>query len=240
MDVALHADATGENGQSAGDGGVNPAEDRGDRQPFERRGRMAYQLEGRLLEVCTCKILCPCWVGEDPDGPTCDSINSWHIDKGVVNGVDVSGLTLATLNHIPGNVLVKKSWRVVVFVDDKASPQQQEALLNVFTGKLGGPLADLAQLVGEVLAVERASITFKVEGGKGTIQIGQIAKAELAPFQGATGKSTTLHDTAFSTIPGSPAYVSKASTYQVNAPQYGFNINLKDHNAIQGSFRFVS
>ena len=43
---------------------------------------MAYQLEGKLLEVCTCKILCPCWVGEDPDGDgTCLSVNSWHIDK---------------------------------------------------------------------------------------------------------------------------------------------------------------
>jgi hypothetical protein len=27
-----------------------------------------YQLEGRLLEVCTCGVLCPCWVGADPDG----------------------------------------------------------------------------------------------------------------------------------------------------------------------------
>ena len=51
---------------------------------------MSYQLEGDLLEVCTCKILCPCWVGEIPDGDgTCDSINSWHVRKGQVNGVDV-------------------------------------------------------------------------------------------------------------------------------------------------------
>src|SRR5690606_36169046 len=30
-----------------------------------------YDIEGRLLEVCTCKAVCPCWVGEDPDGGTC-------------------------------------------------------------------------------------------------------------------------------------------------------------------------
>ncbi|MDH4012188.1 MAG: hypothetical protein OEU55_15805 [Desulfobacterales bacterium] len=29
---------------------------------------MAYRLEGKLLEVCTCNAICPCWVGEDPDG----------------------------------------------------------------------------------------------------------------------------------------------------------------------------
>jgi hypothetical protein len=27
---------------------------------------MPYHLEGRLLEVCDCRVLCPCWIGEDP------------------------------------------------------------------------------------------------------------------------------------------------------------------------------
>ena len=34
---------------------------------------MGYRLEGDLLEVCDCNILCPCWVGEDPDNGTCRS-----------------------------------------------------------------------------------------------------------------------------------------------------------------------
>ena len=198
---------------------------------------MAYQLEGRLLEVCTCKVVCPCWVGEDPDQGICEGVLAWCVDKGTINNVDVSGLTLAVMAHIPGNVL-KGNWRVVVYVDAKATAQQKEALLNVWTGKLGGPVADLAQLIGEVAGVEQVPITFKVEGGKGTLQIGQAIQAEMAPLQGATGQSTTLHDTAFTSIPGSPAYVSKASTYRVNLPNYGFNINLQNHNAIQGSFRF--
>jgi hypothetical protein len=47
-----------------------------------------------------------------------------------------------------------------------------------------------------------------------------------------------MHDTVFTTIPGSPAYVGKATNYTVNAP--GFNINLQGHNAVSGSFRFVA
>ena len=113
---------------------------------------MAYELEGRLLEVCTCKVICPCWVGEDPDGGTCEGVLAWHIDEGTINGLDVSGLTLALLAHIPGNIL-KGNWRAVVFVDDKATSEQEDALLKVWTGELGGPVADLAQLVGEVVAV---------------------------------------------------------------------------------------
>src|SRR5881409_603808 len=33
-----------------------------------------YELEGSLLEVCTCNVLCPCWIGEDPDGGDCLSV----------------------------------------------------------------------------------------------------------------------------------------------------------------------
>ena len=51
---------------------------------------MAYHLEGRLLEVCNCRVLCPCWIGEDPDNGTCDTIVAWRFDKGKVENVDVS------------------------------------------------------------------------------------------------------------------------------------------------------
>jgi hypothetical protein len=198
---------------------------------------MAYQLEGRLLEVCSCKILCPCWVGEDPDGGTCDGVLSWHFDKGTVNGTDVTGRTLTILTHIPGNIL-EGNWRVVVYVDDGASDEQMQGLLDVWTGKLGGPVADLAQLVGEVLAVEKVPVQFDVEGVHGTLRVGDAIEADLEPFKGATGESTALHDSIFTTIPGSPAYVGKASKYHVAAAQHGFTIDLQGHNAVQGSFRF--
>lgn len=198
---------------------------------------MAYTLEGRLLEVCTCNVICPCWVGEDPDGGTCDGVIAWHIDRGEINGVDVSNRTIAVAAHIPGNVL-KGNWRAAVYLDERATPEQEDAILAVWTGKLGGPVADLVQLVGEIAGLERVPILFDVEDGKGRLAIGAAVEAEVMPLQGATGQPTTLHDSVFSTIPGSPAYVSKASTYRLNAPNYGFTIDLQGHNAVQGTFRF--
>ena len=196
---------------------------------------MPYQVEGRLLEVCTCNVLCPCWVGEDPDLGYCDGVLAWHVDKGTINGKNVSDRTLVILCHIPGNIL-KGNWRVIVYVDDQATAEQKEALLNVWTGKLGGPIADLAKLVGEVVGVEQVPITFEVKGVDGTLKVGKAIDASLIPFQGATGQHTALHDTIFTSIPGSPAYVGKASHYRVNAP--GFKIDLQNHNAVSGSFRF--
>jgi hypothetical protein len=152
----------------------------------------------------------------------------------------VSGLNLGMLGHIPVNVLAG-NWRVAVIVDDKASPKQQEAILNAWTGKLGGPLADLSKLVGEVAAVERAPISFAVEDGRGQLRIGTVAEATMAPYKGPTGTTTTLNESIFSTIPGSPAYVSKASHYRRQSSKYGLrDVDLQDRNAIQGSFRFVA
>ncbi|HEU0021547.1 MAG TPA: DUF1326 domain-containing protein [Dehalococcoidia bacterium] len=198
---------------------------------------MAYQIEGTLFEVCTCNVLCPCWVGEDPDNGTCDGLLGWRVDKGLIDGVDVAGITLVMMAHIPGNIL-QGNWRVMAYLDQKATEDQEEALMNVFTGKLGGPIADMAKLVGEIVGVERVPIVAEAEGGKGRLKIGQAIEAEMEPFKGMTGESTTLHDTAFTTIPGSPAYLGKASRYTANVPALGLNIDLTGHNAVQGSFRF--
>jgi len=198
---------------------------------------MAYLLEGRLLEVCTCKTLCPCWVGEDPDFGTCDGTLCWKIDKGTIDGVNVSGLTFGVLAHIPGNIL-QGNWKIVAYVDQKATKEQEDAILAVWTGKKGGPVADLAQLIGEVVAVERVPFTFEVVEGDGQLRMGDAVSADLTAFKGGGGKPTYLSDSVFTTIPGSPAYVGKASKYRAAAPSLGINVDLTGHNAVQGSFRF--
>jgi len=198
---------------------------------------MAYHLEGRLLEVCNCRVLCPCWIGEDPDYGTCDTIVAWHIDKGKIDGVDVSGHTIAMIAHVPGNIL-KGNWRAAVYLDDRVSHEQEQALLAVYTGKKGGPVAELAKLVGEVVSVEKVHLTFEVHGGHGTIKIGNIGYAELEPYKNATGATTTLADTVFSTVPGAPVFVGKASSYRSKNAKLGIDLDLKGHNALQSTFVF--
>lgn len=196
-----------------------------------------YFVEGRLLEVCTCKAICPCWVGEDPDGGTCDSSLAWRVDSGSVEGVEVSGLTVAISVHIPGNVFAG-GWKAVVYVDAKATDAQRDALLKVFTGQLGGGIADLAALIGEVLAVESAPITFEVVNGEGTFSIGDHIEARLKGFAGPTGV-TTLNDSVFSTIPGSAAYPGKSIRYRRAEKSRGLSdLDIAGYNSVQGTFRF--
>jgi hypothetical protein len=51
---------------------------------------MPYQVEGRLLEVCTCNVVCPCWFGEDPGNGTCDGLLVWAVDKGTLRSKALS------------------------------------------------------------------------------------------------------------------------------------------------------
>jgi hypothetical protein len=198
---------------------------------------MTYQLEGRLLEVCTCGAYCPCRVSGEPDSGTCDAVNAWHFDKGIIDGTDVSGLTLVALHKIHGHIL--KGRPVVFYVDDKATTLQQAALLDVWTGKLGGPVADLARLIGEVTAIERAPIVFTIRGNKGTLQVGQDLEARLTtPAQAATGHAETAHADVCTTVPGSQTALGQAATYRLDRANDGFSIDLRNYQIIQGRFRF--
>jgi hypothetical protein len=173
------------------------------RQPRSMEETMSYHLEGRLLEVCNCRVLCPCWIGEDPDFGTCDTIVAWHMDQGTIEGVDVAGCTIVVVAHVPG-----------------------------------GPIAELAKLIGKVVSVERAPITFDIVGAKGTLKIGTDYYAELEPYVGPSGAQTTLADTVFSTVPGAPVFVGKAPVYRSKNAAIGINVDIKNHNALQSTFLF--
>jgi len=200
---------------------------------------VVYDLEGTLLEACSCGVLCPCWVGADPDGGACDAFNAYRFDRGTIRRVDVSGLSFINVCHIPGNVLAPGSWRVVSFVDDRASDEQYQAILDAYHGRLGGPLADLAGLVGEVVAVERAPILHETRDGTGTLRIGEVVSAEMEPLRGPDGTLTTLRDSLFSTVPGSPAYVAQASHHRVHLPGHGMVWSFEGCNAIQSDYRIT-
>ena len=200
---------------------------------------VVYDLQGTLLEACSCGVLCPCWIGEDPDGGSCDAFVAYHFDAGTIKGVDVSGLSMVNVVRIPGNVLTPGSWTIVTFVDERATDEQLDAITAAYHGKLGGPLADLAGLVGTVLDVKRAKIEHAISDGAGTLKIDDSVSAAMAPFKGGDGTTTTLRDSVFSTVPGSPAYVSKASSHTVNLPQYGMVWSFEGRNAIQSDYRIT-
>jgi hypothetical protein len=200
-------------------------------------GNMAYHLEGRLLEGCDRRVLCPCWIGEDPDFGTCDTIVAWRFDKGTIDGVDVSDQTIGLIAHVPGNIL-QGNWKAAVYLDERVTPAQEAAILHVYTGTAGGPVAELVKLIGEVVSVEKVPITFTVQGGRATIKRGDAGYAELEPFTNGMGATTALSHTVFSTAPGAPVFVGKSPRYGSKNEKLGIDLGIKGHNALQSTFVF--
>ena len=199
--------------------------------------RNLYSLTGTLIEACSCNVNCPCWIGEDPDLGECYAIVAYGIEQGQIRDVDVSGLNLVLICHIPGNVLAG-NWKIVALVDEKGTQEQRDAMLEAFTGKLGGPLGDLWEaLIGEVKGVEFLPISHEVVDGSGVLRVGDIVETEMEPYRGPDGSITTLQNSVFSTVPGSPAWVAKAGVNRVNLEQYGMSWEYSGRNAIQSEWK---
>ncbi len=196
-----------------------------------------YSLEGTLIEACSCNVNCPCWIGEDPDLGECFAIVAYGIETGQIGELDVSGLNLVLICHIPGNVLAG-NWQIVALVDERGTQEQRDALLSAFTGKLGGPLGDLwTALIGEVKGVEFVPISHEVVGGSGSLRVPGLVETEMEPYRGPDGSVTTLQNSVFSTVPGSAAFIAKAGVNRVELPDYGMSWEYEGRNAIQSEWK---
>jgi len=122
-----------------------------------------------------------------------------------------------------------------------------EGDLRFETGCGAQVVGDLAQavtglehhelLVGEVLEVRPANISHEIVGGHGRLRVDDVLDAELEPFRAADGTITTLRDSLFSTVPGSPAYVANAIKNKVDLPEYGLTWEFSNRNAIQADYK---
>jgi hypothetical protein len=140
--------------------------------------------------------MCPCNFSFD-HGATYDYCRVtlvFNIRDGEIEGTNVSGRTLALIADSP-KVMTEGNWRVGIFVDDDTSDEQIEKLTGVFGGQMGGPMAGLAPLIGEVLGVERAPIEVVEEGLSHSVRIGDAVDFEvedIVPFGVETGEPAKL------------------------------------------------
>jgi hypothetical protein len=91
---------------------------------------------------------------------------------------------------------------VAVYLDDKASSQQQEALGAIFGGAAGGPLGALAPLIGRNLGVKTVPISYRNEGKKRSARIEGILDSEIEAVPAATPEAVVVKQNANPLFPG--------------------------------------
>ena len=157
---------------------------------------MSWSIAGTYFETCSCELMCPCNFSFD-HGATYDYCRValvFKVGEGEIEGTDVSGRTVAVIADTP-KVMTEGNWRLGMFVDDGASDEQMQKLTGVFGGQMGGPMAGLAPLIGEVLGVERAPIEVVEDGLSHSVRIGDAVDFEvvdIVPFGVETGQPVRL------------------------------------------------
>jgi hypothetical protein len=153
---------------------------------------MSWSLKGSYVETCSCELMCPCNLSFD-HGATydfCRATLAFHIREGDVDGTDISDTRIAFIIDTP-KVMTDGNWRMGIFVDERATDEQADKLIQIFSGQLGGPMAGLAPLVGEMLGVERARIELEDDGLRHSVRIGDAIDFEvqdIVPFGVETGE----------------------------------------------------
>lgn len=144
---------------------------------------MGWMLEGTYVENCSCDTICPCTWSAFTARAThdrCLAMLAFHVDRGVIEEVDVSGLSFALVVDSPP-IMSDGGWKVGVVMDGAATEAQAAALGRVVGGDLGGPPAMLATLIGEMAGIEMAAAEWHENNGIFGVRFGDLIDIEVAP-----------------------------------------------------------
>jgi hypothetical protein len=123
---------------------------------------MPWSVSGSYYEVCNCEAICPCRRSGGAKGgratwDTCDFALSWWIKDGKAGAIDLLDLKVVMAGR--WDIGGTDPWHVTLYVDERATPAQRDALAALFLGRAGGhPQRSFGGNIVEVHAVKSAAI----------------------------------------------------------------------------------
>ncbi len=175
---------------------------------------ISWKVEGDYFEGCNCQSTCPCIFLADPSEGDCQLTVGWHIQKGHYGSTRLEGLNVAGIFHTPGNMVTGPKWRAALYLDDRASKEQAEALSKIFSGQGGGFMANVAALIGEVMGVRATPIQFGIEGKKRWMRIPAVLELEVEGVKGGDPKrEATVTNPALYAGAGFDPVISRSTKY---------------------------
>jgi hypothetical protein len=157
---------------------------------------MAWRLSGRLHELCSCKMLCPCWLGPEiePDQGWCGGAVILDIQRGNSDGVDLGGVKAVFVGDWPGNFFGGNG-TARLYVDEGAGPEQRRELEAIVMGKKGGMWEALGGVLTKWLPTQYVPITVQW-GDETTATVGSVGQVRSRGLKDPTGRPTTVQGAA--------------------------------------------
>lgn len=172
-----------------------------------------WNLQGSYFETCNCETACPCVWLQPPSEGDCKLLVAWHIDSGYLNDEKLDDLNVALACYSPGH-MKEGNWQAALYVDERATDAQFDAITQIYAGKLGGHPAILMSFVTEVWGIKRVKIDFKMQGNQRRLIIPDIAQATIESIQGIKGGDATIDNPPLCVVSSHPTVVAKSSQYQ--------------------------
>lgn len=178
----------------------------------------SWRIKGELILNCSCTVFCPCVVSLGKHPPTEGHCQGWlgiRIDEGSANGETLSGLNVALLLDIPGD-MARGNWTVAAYIDERASEPAFASLVEILSGKARGTTGLFALLVGNFLGAERAPVLFETSGRRRRLTVPKKIVGELEPIEGKRpGEDVIVSNTGY--WMGSEVTIAKAIQGRVRA-----------------------
>jgi hypothetical protein len=104
--------------------------------------KKGFFLKGETYECCRTEGHCPLWFGRDLWDKPCVHLQAYLIKEGQVNGVDMKGIIILWHHDIIGPKFADVAaghgiGEGAVYITDKATPEQRQALEPFVTTKMG-------------------------------------------------------------------------------------------------------
>jgi len=178
-----------------------------------------WQVSGQYVETCNCDYLCPCapsnLTGETTHG-YCNFAGFFRIEKGQYGGTKLDGLHFAVIVHAPGVHMTEGNWSVALITDERATAEQQQALIQIGSGQGGGPMAALGPLVGTMLGVEAKPFHYQQQGMSYSVSIPGVLDQAVEGVAGGNPNEPLYLDNGVHPV-NSRLALAKASHSHVHA-----------------------
>ena len=110
-----------------------------------------WRLQGVEFATCNCNWGCPCQFSSPPTQGKCEAVVSMRIDQGQFGEVNLDGLCWVGVFAWPG-AIHQGNGSCQLYIEDKASPAQREALLTILSGQHSDPGANVFQIFSTTLS----------------------------------------------------------------------------------------
>lgn len=192
---------------------------------------MTWQIQGEYFENCNCDILCPC-ITSSMQGPAdydrCLVPLIANIHKGTFQDVTLDGLNFIMVMDSPA-VMSEGNWRAAVYIDERASGDQRQALGAILSGAHGGPPQMIAGLIGEQLGVKYVPITYTSDGLHKRVEVPGIMEFEVEGIT-APESDTAIEISNVAHPMGANLPVAKSLKGIYNDPDYDFAFDNTGRN----------